>query len=372
MPHAKLYQHFVGRLAALIGSALALIAGVNIAFDATGIWDTPIRRGFNANKAQQHLYERTAKAHMVMRLKPRAIILGSSRARLALSPKAFQAITGRPAYNLAIGSPHISELEAYFRHALFNQPGLKDVVLVVELQEFGPRSIATLQAQDFQADRLETGCLPLRDYAAHTLTFTALVDSFKTLQANQREPDVRPYGPDGEDLALPWRHSLASGGPVQTFAYYMAMPQERYTYDPTSMQSLANMVATCRARGIRLEVLTSPVHVVEWESLWRSGAGAELEHWQRDLAKTTPFWDFSGYNPTTTAAIAPTMPYMDPAHYLPPIGERMLQRVYGAGAPGFGERVDAKNIEAHLLRLEAARTAWQAQNPALARRLNEL
>ena len=112
------------------------------------------------------------------------------------------------------------------------------------------------------------------------------------------------------------------------------------------------------------------MHVIEWESLWQAGDGAELERWERDLAKTTDFWDFAGFNQTTMAPIAPSMPYLDPAHYLPEVGARMLACIYGAKTQSFCEHVDVRNVDAHLARIESARAAWRAQNEELVRRLD--
>lgn len=376
MPHAA-YRCFVVRLLALVLGVMGVVVAINITIDAAGVWGTPTWRGFNARKAQLYLYERMAKAQAVMRLAPRAIILGTSRARYGIDPRDFEALTGKPAYSLAMGNTHIVEQAAYFRHALFNQPKLSDVFLALDFQEFVAYDPQLLAQQGYDERRLLRSHLPAEDYVAHTLTWTGLVDSYETLVANRRAPDLAYYGPQGQDLNLPWHANLDQTGPVPAFNWYIQFVQSAhgpsYSYDPATMRALAEIVETCRARGIRLEVATAPVHAVEAEFLWATDGGADLEHWERDLARLTPFYDFAGFGPLTTKPIGPDVGYLEPAHYKKPIGRAMLARVYRPEqAPaGFGERVDASNVDRHLAAFAASRQAWLAANPVLARRLHQ-
>jgi hypothetical protein len=315
-----------------------------------------------------------AKAQAVMRQAPTDIILGSSRARLGLVPEDYQAITGRPAYNLAFAGPAPSELAAYFRHALYVQPALHEVLLAVEYQQFVPTDEAALRALGFSTARLERRTLPVTDYLAHTFTATALSDSWETLLANRAHPDWRGYGPAGNDLALPWHQWQDAAGPAGAFEAYISLATRShepiFRYDPTGLAAIRAIRDACRAHGIHLTIATAPVHAVEEGLIYAHGHETDTERWRRDLAALTGYWDFGGCNEVTTVPIRAGMGYVDPTHYAPAVGRRMLERLYG-GRPGrFGVWVDAGNVEAHLARLREARRAWLAQNPRLAQHLH--
>lgn len=361
------YRRFNRRLAAGVALVLGLVAAVNIAVDPAGVWGTPTRDGFNANKPREELYERMAKAQAVMRLRPRAVILGSSCARLGLDPVRLSRLVGYPAYNLGMSAPTIRELAAYFHHALACQPALRDVVLELEPGLFQANTGEHERELGFEPGRLDRDALPPRDYVAHTLTFTALVDSVLTVRANHLAPAARAYGPEGQDLHLDWRCDMDREGTVPSFLWYLHQAEDdsHAAYDPATMASVADIVGSCRARGIRLVVVTSPSYALETSRLRvEDGLGA-YEGWERDLAATTDFWEFGGYNPVTTQPFRPDLPYVDPVHFKPAVGDRLLDQAVGGVSDTFGERVTRATVDAHLAEMRVEEAAWRQREPGV-------
>ncbi len=375
MPRRSPFRRFNVLVGALVGVPLALTVIINVSVDATGVWGTPAWRGFNAYKVHAGNYERMTKAQAVMRLRPEIIFMGTSRARLGLDPDDYLRITGRHAYNLAMGDCNPMEFEAYFHHALYLQPALREVLIATEYQQFVPREETQLKFFGFDAGRLKRDSLPARDFANHTFTKVALMNSWRTILANLETPDLRSFGPSGQNLWAPWRRHLDIWGAAWSFNnyiwYFNTKKAAEFVYDPRGMESLRTIARECHGRGIRLTIMTTPAHALENALIHARGRNGDLEQWERDLAAIAGFWEFGGFNSVTTTPIGPTMPYADPVHFSPTVGRRMLATVSGKqdGGHPFGVWVDARNIDAHLARMRCQRAAWLSANRVLAQRI---
>lgn len=125
-----------------------------------------------------------------------------------------------------------------------------------------------------------------------------------------------------------------------------------------TLRTLAELRALANAHGIELTFFFHPIY----QTTYMDNDLAELDEFQRRLAEITPYYDFSGLNEVTQDPQC----YYESSHYRPPVGDRIVARIYGgapAGADEWGAYVTAENVEAHLSALAAQRGPWEAAHP---------
>jgi hypothetical protein len=168
-------------LATSFAAALALLAAAVCVIDPYEIYGSAQFAGVNAVKYQVNAYERVIKPVAVARLRPRALIFGSSRAAAGLDPRTLERHAGGPAYNSALNGGSMDDLEMIFRWALEKSEmrtavvGL-DYFSFAELRHGGDENPLTLISGQ-RSDRL-------RAYVELTLSLRALVHVVDTVAGN--------------------------------------------------------------------------------------------------------------------------------------------------------------------------------------------
>ena len=115
-------------------TSLALVAGLNYAVDPFSMFGTPRIAVFNANKVDFLEHLRMTNVYAVERIKPKCIILGTSRAGRGLSSD-HPALAKTPCYNMALPGISLYEIRRYFQHAQAIQP-LDQAILALDFREF--------------------------------------------------------------------------------------------------------------------------------------------------------------------------------------------------------------------------------------------
>ena len=106
---------------------------------------------------------------------------------------------------------------------------------------------------------------------------------------------------------------------------------------------------------------------------WKQQVVRELEPaMQRSVGKIA-VWDFADYNSVTAEPVPPTRDaqshmrwYWDAQHYKAALGHVMLDRMFGIEVtdasvpPDYGVRVNAGNIDGHLLAVRQRQQAYEA------------
>lgn len=112
-------------------------------------------------------------------------------------------------------------------------------------------------------------------------------------------------------------------------------------------QQVAHMKSLCLKKGIKLQVLLSPVYEARVSS-WNDDV---LQAGFRELAQVTNFWDFSGFTDSSGVSFDSRYFY-DSSHFRKAVGEMVLARVYHHGSgcipPEFGLPITTQNVEALL------------------------
>ena len=119
-PAATRYCWIAATTAALL---VAAVVAVNLVVDPFGVYRLVVLEGVNAYKPAVPTRVRLVKAYEVRRLRPRGIILGTSRSHVGLRPSHDGwDPAARPVYNLAFDGATTKEMYHYLLHAHAVQP----------------------------------------------------------------------------------------------------------------------------------------------------------------------------------------------------------------------------------------------------------
>ena len=391
---ARGYGRYRWWLLRLALCCLLLISGAalfNLVADPFGLYRWVVVEGFNTNKYPATKHARTVKTYQVERLRPRGLILGSSRSEIGLDPEhpAWQPDV-RPVFNLAVGGATVRELRQLFEFACRCQPPVQ-VVLGVDLFMFNARRSGAEQPPPTTGNSLSR--------VAETIFSTsALAASAETLWT--QDPIKHPgYLPNGQ---IVWSYDLAKVrryGLHQAFIrnvrkyyanHYFPPPNHSFSLASTagqtsSFEELSRILELARRYGVDLRLFISPVHAWQLLAIDAAGLWPSFDAWKKELVvrlerdrqahpgrRAFPLWDFSGFNAVTTEAIPPPGDtttlmryYWESSHYRKEAGDQVLSKLLGDDAvpAGFGVQLDTANIEPHLGSLREGLAAYRRQHP---------
>ena len=397
-------SHYLKRFTVFLLGLLLTAGACNLLVDPFWLFDSPRLRGFNADKSQYPLHTRMEKAARVRQLKPAGLVLGTSRAEFGLDPRhPGWPAEAQPVYNLALSSGTIEEALRYLQHAQAIHP-LKRVVLGADLIMFNARHPV---GEGFREDRLaeRDSLLPapgwINDLFTSLFSFDALEASLETIR-QQGEGGYVPYRSDGfREPGVNWRRIQAAGGhwaalvsnirnsltAEDGLTRFRIGDPAKGEYPP--LDRFRELLRFCVREEISVTVVISPLHALKQEVIYRLGLWDEFEFWKRELTyavsayadqegtqTTVELLDFSGYNPITTEPFPPPGDrstrmrwYWEGSHYRKRTGDLVLDRVFGRDtdpeltASGFGVRLTAEGIDAHLAQIRRQRAAYLAAQP---------
>ncbi len=370
-------------LAFALLQALA-VALFNFTIDPYGILNSRTVVGINKVKPFQSEQGRLFKAIEVIDIKPKVIFLGSSRTELGLDPSYAVFDKHQPVYNLGLAGANMYEARRYFEHALFVQPDLKIVVLGLDMLMF--IDLAE-NKPNFLEDRLEKKRIIFKDFVDTTFSIDILVASIKTIQNNKYDSKlIPPYYPMGLRSTDELKQIVYQNIPTPLlFKRYLHQKQVLFQQDmyqkgkisESFLNDLKEVVRQCREREIELKIFISPIHVTQLELLHLAGLWPLVEQWKQEIVKIAPIWDFSGYNSITTEPITNEMKnYIESSHYLPPVGNLILSRLFEYNEEkipeDFGVLITEKNIKDYLEKTNLSRDNWLKKHPEMVEFLNNL
>lgn len=359
---------------------LILTVMVNLVVDPLGLFGMPTWSGFNAEKTQYEKYLRLAKPHMVRMLKPRGLILGTSRAQYLDPDHPGWDAAARPTYNMAIQSSRIREVLLNLQHAQA-QNRLKQVVLLLDDFMFNPRVREEAGFDEARLDRHPAQGINgawVQDLVTALLSSDLLFDSLRTIW-KQGEYDTTLFLSNGSVHPTRFQSTLDKAGGHRKLFMESVRPvaADSAKTGPDSekpFEDLRNVLRFCRAQGIDLRLLISPIHAHRLEYMIQTGGWPNYEDWKRrlvrivaeeaeDIPGTKPFalWDFSGFNSITTERIpgrgdahSRMQWYWESSHFKTVTGHLMFDRVLGTRSSAlavpedFGVQIGADSIERHL------------------------
>ena len=363
-------------LMALI-AGLAAFAGFNALVDPFGITGAPGIPGLTVRDTR--LLEDGGRVHVADRLArggDNAILLGSSRTVDGF-PREPEAWPGG-IYNAGMRGTNIFELSQAAALAAENA-SLNCVVIGLDLDEFGSHSKAKA-----------------------TYWLSALTDGRRWLSLARVSLSPNTFGASlqliadnvtGGEPRVPWSDTYPAGqqreryesGARGIYSWYMG-----YDFDPERLALFARMLDTLTANGVQVTGFIHPLHAWREEAMIRSGRLEDYLAVREALAETfqrysgrapveacTPggsavLWDFSGFQPFA-ALPAPGADqteahpaFYEPSHYLPHIGQAMLERMRMERLDGpfgqrpFGVRLTPETAVSTAEAMLARREAWLA------------
>ncbi len=410
-PAATRYCWIAASTAALL---LAAVVSVNLVVDPFGMYRLVVLDGVNAHKPAVQTRVRLVKAYEVRRLRPRGIILGTSRSHVGLRPShEGWDPAARPVYNLAFDGATTKEMYHYLLHAHAVQP-LRQVVLGLDTYHATPAPANT--RPDFDAQLLDSPAvraLPIL-IRADLKVLTSLDTLRESLETVQSQGDGEPewFAPNGQRLGdVFFRRPGEHFGQIGPRGYFEEIDRLEVGFkrqgqlaanarepahtarqpaaaSETSLDYIRRIVAFCRAERIDLRIFIAPEHAHQLEITDAIGEWATLENAKRAVVQVLaedsaqhsdappfPLWDFSGYSSVTTEALpepgsrAEMGFYWDSSHFKDVVGDLVLDRLFGLShprrtvPPDFGVRLTAATIEPALARLRADQLAYRRSNP---------
>ena len=357
--------------------SIAVLALFNFVLDPYGAYRAlpldmlwPYREGFET---------RIARAEILEHERCEDVILGTSRAQIALDPE--HPVWGGRGCNLAITGTNAAEILTVLRRAI-GTSGVRHVVLSLDFLAFqaGPPS-----HPEFFRSRFDPDLRPV-DYHASLLLGSAASRASWQLLRDFRKQEQSPYHRLGRtDPGVRRRGRGARDGFVwalERLLPALASPSG-VAYASRTVSELLEGVREARDRGIDVTLVLLPVHALELESLARFGHWDTFERWKRDLVAarssqnldSAPLWDCTGAFGPAVERVPPTEAHglemrwhWDSAHIRKELGDRVideLARPPSEAASRSEERLctalDPDTVDAVLARARAAQDAYRSE-----------
>lgn len=352
---------------------LFVIAILNYFMDPYEYFNTKKVEDYNKYKLGEVVntsHERFDRAVAIMRQKPKAILLGTSRVKAGFETSYFSKIVNENAYKVAFSGARFDELYAYFMHVLFNQPDLKHLFLAIDFPSFSDKLNAT---PDFSAERLSRSTLPLNDLLNLLFSYNNLKFSQETYQYNQNPEGIQHTTrnhakiDENEYMGI---NSIMLDNPDVFIKSEKMITFTDYAIDKKKVELFRKLVQTCKEKNIDLKIIFCPAHCRYWEAISQCGRLDDLENLKRQLTAIHPIYDFSDHSDINNEPLTGEhgQYYFEISHFRPTLGRLVLNKVYGIEdqMPNTGHLVDADNVEAHLSKLRQNREDWAKNNPGQA------
>lgn len=307
--------------------------------------------------------ERVQKTNLLLNMPPRydALLLGSSRVSF-MPPALFR---GSTLFNYSLGSMYPDEYEECVAAARLRHPVR---TIYIGMDFYGTATHKMFPADNPVRKNVEGAQNPLRKLGA-LLSWDGLLYAFRTARMSlgggissdyydkdyvkHMAPYSREQQPDVILAQLRLYHEKAYGPGYQ---WNGALPE---LYRRLRQQN----------PDVEFVVFTTPISAPMFSLLVRDGRLHDYERWLRLIVENFgSVQDFMGLNSVTENLDN----YADAHHYLPPVGEYIVDRLEGRNtqAPAdFGVRVTSRNLDEHLaqIRLLTQRTdpdpfgTWEAK-----------
>jgi hypothetical protein len=373
----------------LAGLAI-LIGALNLVVDPYDVFGMKRIAGINLLKPITKNHALLAKTFQVARENPVTVLIGSSPVHIGIDaaapawpdamrpvynygiPGAYETSTGLRTLQEAVATGNVRNAVVFLDFQNFFSPENPDPVLLEADRRFHLRPDGTPNP----------GSTTQRatDMFLSVETMGALVDSLTTI-AMQHRPNVLNLSPDGSGTEADFIDAAHTDGMHDLFAQKDAFEAERaekvgkimagWRGTLPDMDAVAAIIAFTRAHDIKLTLAIAPHHADAMELYWRDGLWPRVEQLKTELTTlvaaqngAVTLWDFLDYSAFNTEPIppagdrrTPTAWFWESTHFKKPLGEIMIQRMFGTGAPPFGTELTLDNLAAHNAEIRADRQA---------------
>jgi hypothetical protein len=399
---------YLGILTVFLVTVLVAAAIFDALIDPYDVLGSARVSGFNLVKPEAENHARLTKPYQIARLRPRAVIVGTSRAEIGLDPEnPSWPQTALPVYNFGLPGANLATVDRELKVA-GSTGRLELAIILLDFENF----LSADAAPDLTPDEDERmavgdGSQPtapstirhLEDAFLTTLTLPALEDSVLTVlrQQGRYSTDITPAGRWTEAA---FEQAAASDGYHELFAQKDADYARRNARaakfladraDATpGIEIVRQMLDYCSKRGIRPILVIPPYHADLLEMFDRVGLWDRFENWKIDLVKAVSgssksggmipqLWDFSGYDRFSTEPVPEQGDrktivrwFWEPGHFKRVLGDMLLRRVLDNGPPDFGTELSPAIIGEELLKIRVARESYRNTRASQIARVNEM
>ena len=309
----------------------------------------------------------------VKKQKPEILLMGSSRVAFGFKYDANKnKFPSNKVYNLGLLGVTEYELLRYLQHANAVSH-LKQVIIGVDFYQFH----AGLQPKpEFKEGRLAVNAnnqpnpFFTKDYLPTLLSINSTVTSFEEVSGLAKDKDI--YLVNGFKL------DVLQGGDLRSFKVnesgYVQGVYKGFTFEKNGINTFnyfREIIEFCYENNIDVRFFIPPAHARQWEVINLMGLWPDWELWKRKMVEISeeiaikrqrkPFQiiDFSGYSIYSTESVPRNADkvmkwYRDSSHFLPPLGDIILDRLFGNLASEvsckeqFGVLISSININEHL------------------------
>ncbi len=291
---------------AIAVAACAIVATFNLVVDPHGSYRL-FSSAESAVKPAVYRRVKLAKAYDLRRIKPEALVLGTSRSHLGLrmSHEGWSVPRERR-YNAAFDGATTKEMYAYLLHASAIAP-LRQVVLGLDFWHLGRIPAST--RPDFDPGILFVPGRPLHNAAVYAADIRLLI-SLDTTRASLAEvtsehaAEPSWFAEDGQRLGDVFFHAVEPQFVASPARYFRAIDRQEVGFmldssppgrpgrtisrpdtgpAATSMDYIRLMVAFCREHGIDLRIFITPSHAHQLEIAAETGTWSAIEQGKRDV-----------------------------------------------------------------------------------------
>ena len=302
---------------------------------------------------------RIARAEMLAHAPCELVILGTSRAQVALDPT--HPDWGRAGCNLAITGAGIAEVSAVLDAVLARSPLPDEIIWTLDFLSFragDPRHPEFVRSRfNPDLDRFEYHAGLLLGGGAVRASWRMLRDYWDDEPSPVSELGLTDLGGRGRTAPYYERFVWALERDVRSLGSPSAI-----VYDASTVSRVVAGARRARELGIRVTLLILPSHALHYESLDRFGAWDAFEAWRSDLVaardraaqQEVPIWDCTGFHgplvepvPGDAEDPAEMRWHWDSVHVKRQLGDRIIREIRGGDSPS-EDRLCAQLVEASL------------------------
>ena len=369
--------------------ACTLVAGFNAVIDPQARILIVEKPGFNQVKTRLKSASRKGKTTALRQCSYDTLVLGTSRAEMAMAMDAPPLNDGR-SYNAALKAGSMYEIRRIAEYALLNQ-NLDVVLLSLDFVAFNADLI---YEEDFSDSPLaET--VSLSSLAKYLVSLQTLRESLDTLKGNTRG-NAETCVDTGKHVRK-YKQKPARVAFDGILRQYSKGPYKRHASGDFHLRHLASLLRDLADADVAVYAFISPAHVVHFELMKEMDLLDEYEDWKRDLVRLfaeanqdlpeqqhAVLWDFSGFSEITTEKVPPPGDesfmrwYSDSSHANPSVGTMMTNKIFGLRSEttetvaAFGVQLSTDNIEATIEKARRDSERYRRENPAEIARIQKI
>lgn len=339
--------------------------------DPIGIWNSPVVRGFNNYKVNQPNYLDVYKPYEYMREKPDILYIGASEMYVGFEP-ICTTDSEKKVYTMGLSSLPLADLKEYLR---FIYKVHKPQIIYVGLS---PRNFMFAESfiggtrPGYSKERLERLSTNQREYYEQAIKDSLGIHNvfWETVKQSNEHKAEGPLMIRGWDTV---RGAATSLDPER---YYKHLWRNFYNssfkdwfFIPEALECWRTIVAEAKDAGIPLVAFFAPCTVDFYADIELHGCGNEYKRVKREVAQVVDIYDFAIVSEITINR----NPYFeDMTHFHATCGERLKRCLENGDPAPYGYLLTSENVDAVLLKEDAAWEKWKSENKEYMNALKEI